>query len=518
MNLKKWRSLILILVLSLLFSNLEAPAFAEEAGIPNHGAGEEANAVNAAIVAYRDIVRRYHEAWYPQLLESYKSFSPSPDINEERFREWYFSNCYYVLYDIDGDGIPELVVQHGDTQANIKPGFTVYTFDAQSMLPVNLGECLTQDKFVSTEFAFSDETERVFVELADYRESTSVKRIHLKNGVLTEEPYYLIPSREAYDIFNKNCLTSYAFNDESGLFPRAADALSDERTGSLTPEQLSAYRQFLLRGDLLKDSKLTIDGRVPDVSEFRYRFCDIDMDGTAELYLVMPYAEGSDSCLAGRLWLDQNGQVNQEIWESSNVVLGSVVNNGKTLEALYMSSSLSNFWTLYDPDSLRDHDIRMQVGCFGYDYPNAKYSATGTYGELITEEEYPKFIQQVDLIVAGGQGFDSLFHTISYEELIGEEALDPDITEVTVDIDWKQNTQFPEERTLTLTFDGTLQTMPFAENAIIYTYYDSFDVGNAVYRASVTDKPLDYIFARRTAIIQMKNDEIIAVWNAPSSV
>lgn len=253
MNLKKWRSLILILVLSLLFINLATPAFAEEGPVLNKGSAKEANAVNAAIVAYRDIIRRYHEAWYPQLLESYKSFSSSPDINEEQFREWYFSNCYYVLYDIDGDGIPELVVQHGDTQANIKPGFTVYTFDAQSMQPVNLGECLTQDKFVSTEFAFSDETERVFVELADYRESTSVKRIHLKNGVLTEEPYYLIPSREAYDIFNKNCLTSYAFIDETGLLlwtvenPTNAGILAKYQTQALytqpTPfEYADAYK------------------------------------------------------------------------------------------------------------------------------------------------------------------------------------------------------------------------------------------------------------------------------------
>lgn len=200
-------------------------------------------------------------------------------------------------------------------------------------------------------------------------------------------------------------------------------------------------------------------------------------------------------------------------YKSENKYSSAVV-NGKQLEVRLLFSTTADSGILYDPDALQKTEIHSWAGYFGYDSPKDHYSASGPYGELITEEAYLGFLQQVDLIVAAGKTVDSYTNTISYDELIGDETPEPGITEVMADLDWKQNTQFPDERTLNLSYDGTLHTLPFAESAVIHFYGDDGDAGLIEYGSHV--RAWDDFIAQHTiyitAFVQIKNGEIMAMW------
>ena len=136
----------------------------------------------------------------------------------------------------------------------------------------------------------------------------------------------------------------------------------------LTPEeQLHVYRQFLLRGDLKTGSGL-------DATQLRYRFYDIDEDGTFELFFATPKEHGA---VTGTLWLDNDNRVHplvsyvssrrfsSELKENledvdTNAMIGTVLMNGKQLEAHYYGRTCPDWWIkawlLYDPITYKDSD------------------------------------------------------------------------------------------------------------------------------------------------------------------
>ena len=83
-----------------------------------------------------------------------------------------------------------------------------------------------------------------------------------------------------------------------------------EIPADLTEEQLSLYRQFLLRGDLAK-GYLNLDA-----SQLRYRFYDIDEDGIFELYFVTPKEADVEEMVRGRLQLDKDNRIKQSLVEN----------------------------------------------------------------------------------------------------------------------------------------------------------------------------------------------------------
>ena len=256
-------------------------------------------------------------------------------------------------------------------------------------------------------------------------------------------------------------------------------------------DPISIYRQFLLRGDLMKFYNL-------NASQLRYRLYDIDQNGISELFFVTPKELDSEGMVIGKLWLDKENHVRQYAFTSSydNVLIGTVQMNGKTLEADYLERVINNntlrFWFLFSPDSYANSDdLNILSGIESY--PTGEYKTFGDNGYQIAEEEFTQFYHQVDTIIGSGSMFDSFDRTISYEELIGNDVPDPgfiDLTEHDDIIRWKLNTQFPSSRTLHLLpedwrrdqpYDTVLYTLPIADDAEIHICALGGDVSGGIY-------------------------------------
>ena len=157
-------------------------------------------------------------------------------------------------------------------------------------------------------------------------------------------------------------------------------------------------------------------------------------------------------------------------------------------------------------------------------YPGGGYEVNSNNEYQITVDQFPHFYEQVKMIVGTGSQFDSYDNTISYEELIGSETPDPELVEYEASVDWEQNRQFPSERMMNLSYDGTLHTLPFAEDAVIHIfgkshypclsfwdhsmsldelieeYYKAVNVGSTLFACG------------GKSYVQIKNGEIVALW------
>ncbi len=260
---------------------------------------------------------------------------------------------------------------------------------------------------------------------------------------------------------------------------------------SILKDPISIYRQFLLRGDLMKFYSL-------NASQLRYRLYDIDQNGISELFFVTPKETDSEGMVIGKMWLDKENHVRQYAFSSSydNVLIGTVQMNGKTLEADYLERVINNntlrFWFLFSPDSYANVDDLHILSGFE-SYPTGKFETFGDNGYQITEEEFPQFYHRVDMIIGSGSMFDSFDRTISYEELIGNDILNPGFTDLTENdaiIRWELNTQFPSSRTLRLLpedwrrdqpYENALYTLPVADDAVVHFCALGGDVSGGIY-------------------------------------
>ena len=161
-------------------------------------------------------------------------------------------------------------------------------------------------------------------------------------------------------------------------------------------EQNNLYRQFLLRGDLMKSYDL-------NVSQLRYRFFDIDKDGINELYFAMPTDADSEWLVIGKLRLNNDNQVIQtmsflskEYAEASGftALYGTVKMNGKRMEAEYIGFSDYQEWIIYDPNGYKNLDVPLYVNGFEYYRSDDGYSVWNDNEYQITKEEFPFFYQQ----------------------------------------------------------------------------------------------------------------------------
>ena len=308
-----------------------------------------------------------------------------------------------------------------------------------------------------------------------------------------------------------------------------------------TEEQISLFRQFLLRGDLMKGKKL-------DASQLRYRLYDIDNDGIMELFLVTPPEAGSQFVVFGMLWLDKDNRIVQTLFTcpaGSNAMMGTIWMDGKLLEAEYYDHQYAKWWIIRDVNSYKDSIFKAGVASFGYDCGEYKMSRNDSF--QISEDEFPQFYQRVNMIVGTGPMFDSYDKTISYQELIGDETLDPGFAEYGVEFDWGKETDQPYDCALDMRYDGTMYTLPFADNIVIHRFasdadeiggfyldnLSSFDELNKRYYDRLTNEDEAFygetvdgenshrrLFAlgprNARGYVQIKNGEVIALWiNGP---
>lgn len=254
----------------------------------------------------------------------------------------------------------------------------------------------------------------------------------------------------------------------------------------LTPEeQLHLYRQFLLRGDLKKSYT-----NILDVTQLRYRIYDIDGDGINELFLVTPINADCKSVVFGMLWLDNNNQVNQTLCtnlKDSTAMIGTINMNGKWLEAEYYGNSNGKWWILRDLNNYKDSIFEAYINGFGYEY-GGEYEVVRDNIYQVSEEEFPWFYQQVDIIVGTGLNFDSFIGTISYDELMGNEISDPELKEYVVDIDWGKDANLTDDRTINLYYDGVQHTLAFADDMVVHKFMLDFDEIGGFY----VDTPISY--------------------------
>ena len=299
-------------------------------------------------------------------------------------------------------------------------------------------------------------------------------------------------------------------------------------------DPISLYRQFLLRGDLMKGCNL-------DASQLRYRLYDIDQNGISELFFVTPKNADAEWMVIGRLWLDKDHQVRQSlVYDSSfnSVMIGTIQMDGKMMEAEYIErfeKGTLRFWSFYDPNDYNNPSISGRPSPVNYfsAYANGKYYILKDNRELeITEKEFPKFFDQADIIVGTGEIFDSYDRTVSYKELIGDESLNPEFKEYCANddqilVDWKQNSQLLSDRTLNLTVDGILQTLPLAENTVVHFFVGSGDPVGVVYiddtisinelikgyKLTLNDgQGNSYLKGPAVKYVQVTNGQIEAIW------
>ena len=201
----------------------------------------------------------------------------------------------------------------------------------------------------------------------------------------------------------------------------------------------------------------------------------------------------------------------------------------------------AKWWILRDVNSYKDSIFRAVVASFGYDCGEYEMSRNDSF--QISEDEFPQFYQQVSMIVGTGSMFDSYDQTISYKELIGNETLDPGFAEYGVEFDWGKETHQPYDCALYMRYDGTMYTLPFADDIVIHRfcsdadeigglYFEnvfSFEELNKDYSDKLTNEndafygeTMDAENANRRLFalgprssreyVQIKNGEIIALW------
>ena len=175
------------------------------------------------------------------------------------------------------------------------------------------------------------------------------------------------------------------------------------------------------------------------------------------------------------------------------------------------------YWSFYDPNGDKrcgSPGVFPCVAGFGYGY-DGSYDEQIDNEHQITEEEFPKFFQQVEMIVGTGLMFDSYDGTISYQELVGNEILDPVFIEYFVEIDGKQNPQFPYSRTLNYYRDGVPNTLPFADDAVLHPFgSDSFGFYSAATYSLDEFIEKNALLPAR-AYVQIANGEIAEMWYSP---
>ena len=236
-------------------------------------------------------------------------------------------------------------------------------------------------------------------------------------------------------------------------------------------EQLHLYRQFLLRGDLMKKFNYNHEPSLLRCNQLRYRIYDIDSDGINELFLVTPI-NADCKVVFGMLWLDNNNQVNQTLYtcsKDSTAMIGTINMNGKWLEAEYYDNSYGKWWILRDLYNYKDSLFEAYINGFGYEY-DGEYEVVHANIYQVSEEEFPWFYQQVDIIIGTGLNFDSFIGTISYDELMGNEISDPELKEYEVDIDWGKDADLSSSQAVNVNYDGALHTLTFADDMVIHRF------------------------------------------------
>ena len=254
-------------------------------------------------------------------------------------------------------------------------------------------------------------------------------------------------------------------------------------------EQLHLYRQFLLRGDLMKKFNYNHEPSLLRCNQLRYRIYDIDSDGINELFLVTPI-NADCKVVFGMLWLDNNNQVNQTLYtcsKDSTAMIGTINMNGKWLEAEYYDNSYGKWWILHDLNNYKDPLFDAYVNGFGYEF-GGSYEIVRDNIYQVSEEEFPWFYQQVDIIVGTGLNFDSFIGTISYDELMGNELPDLELREYEVDIDWGKDANLPSSRAINLNYDGALHTLTFADDMVIHRFVSDGEPIGGFY----LDSPISY--------------------------
>ena len=455
-----------------------------------------------------------------------------------------FNSLGYLLQDISGDGIPELIIGSLESpQDEYVRGVIYGLFTLKNDYPARVLASGARSRFR----LYPD---NLILNDGSGGASSQIATLHRFNGtgkefvyaLIMQQPYYYEVTAERENLWQPaegdTMLSEGEFRTKYDEMlanvidldlnplpsPTAASQQGEVHAGEipadLTEEQLSLYRQFLLRGDFLKGSGKSFRSgddmenvKKWDVSQLRYRFYDIDEDGVSELYFVTP-RDADSLAVIGILWLDNENHVRQSATFSGNAMIGTVWMNGKKLEAEYIGGSIIESWFLYDPKGYKNPDISLRAGTYQYD-PEGVYDFFPDGEYQITKEDFPQFFQQVDMIVGNGPKFDSIDQTISYEELIGNEVLDQEKTEVYAVIDWKQNSQLPSERTLNFTYDETTHSLPFANNAVIHYFGDDYDIDYSAYRSFSCS--LDEFIEKnsvggRNVLVQIENGEITDLW------
>ena len=95
--------------------------------------------------------------------------------------------------------------------------------------------------------------------------------------------------------------------DSKSVLDSTKNGSGNQEDGSsdLTEEQLNLYRQYLLRGNILKGYMKDYNNLNIDESKIRYRFYDIDKDGINDLYFVTPSEVDTEEVVIGKLLLDK---------------------------------------------------------------------------------------------------------------------------------------------------------------------------------------------------------------------
>lgn len=179
---------------------------------------------------FRSVLATHESQWSDPLIAWYTNYwnqsTHGSFTFEEELEYYYLQHCYYFLYDITGDNIPELVLQLADKDQNAK--YEIYQYNEETGTADLLLTGDINPNYGEIGFAGLG-SQHALLRLWNYRGSLNIYLITYSDGAASE---IIIRQNVTGSYYQFDTPEKYMLNDDSGLiwsgnYPEHNDVILD---------------------------------------------------------------------------------------------------------------------------------------------------------------------------------------------------------------------------------------------------------------------------------------------------